>query len=197
MGSIEGSVAMEKIIPIDAMTKLVEVLQPLPSEDRVRAIRAAMILLGESQSGVPLAAETEEDAKQQGDELGTLPPRARSWMKQNDISAAQLQHVFHIGDGGVEVIAGVPGKSKKEQTYNAYVLAGLGQLLLTGNTTFQDKQARALCESSGCYDSANHAVHLRKRGNEFAGAKDKGWTLTAPGLHRAAEIVRELNGHHD
>jgi hypothetical protein len=197
MNSIEESVAMEKTIPIDAMTKLVEVLQPLPSEDRIRAIRAAMILLGESQSGVPrLAADTEEEAKEQGDELGDLPPRARSWMKQNEISTTQLQHVFHIGDEEVEVIAGVPGKSKKDQTYNAYILAGLGQLLVTGNATFQDRQARALCESSGCYDSANHAVHLRNRGNEFTGTKDKGWTLTAPGLRRAAEIVRELNSPH-
>ncbi|HMA74454.1 MAG TPA: hypothetical protein VKP67_23635 [Xanthobacteraceae bacterium] len=195
MNSIKGPGAMEKTIPIDATTKLVEVLQPLPSEDRIRAIRAAMILLGENQYGVPpFAANTEEDAKAGGDESGTFPPRARSWMKQNDISRGQLQHVFHIGDGGVDVIAAVPGKSKKEQTYNAYVLAGLGQLLLTGNATFHDKLARALCESSGCYDSANHSVHLRNRGNEFAGTKDKGWTLTAPGLRRAAELIRELSG---
>jgi hypothetical protein len=198
MSSFKGPSAMEKTIPIDAMTKLVEVLQPLPSEDRMRAIRAALILLGESQSSVPtLASAPEEDAKNQkdqGDELGALPPRARSWMKQNDISTVQLQQVFHIGDGVVEVIVAVPGKSKKEQTYNAYVLVGLGQLLTTGNATFQDKSARAFCESSGCYDSANHSVHLRNRGNEFAGTKDKGWTLTAPGLRRAAEIVKELSG---
>jgi hypothetical protein len=184
---------MEKTIPIDAMTKLVEVLKPLPSEDRVRAIRAAMILLGEVQSGVTLAADAKEDTEEQSGEFGPLSPRAQTWMNQNGISTAQLQQVFHMGEGGVEVIADVPGKNKKEQTYNAYVLAGLGQLLLTGNATFPDKLARALCESSGCYDSANHSVHLRNRGNEFVGTKDKGWTLTAPGLRRAAEIVKELS----
>jgi hypothetical protein len=186
---------MEKTIPIDAMARLVEVLKPLPSEDRMRAIQAAMILLGEVQSGVTLTADAEKDTKEQGGEFGTLPPRARTWMKQNGISTAQLQQVFHIGEGEVEVIAGVPGTNKKKQTYNAYVLAGLGQLLLTGNATFQDKPARALCESSGCYDSANHSVHLKNRGNEFTGTKDKGWTLTAPGLRRAAEIVKELSSH--
>jgi len=189
---------MEKAIPIDAMTKLVEVLKPLSSEDRVRAIRAAMILLGDVQSGVTLVTGAGEDAKEQGGEFGALPPRARTWMKQNRVSAAQLQQVFHMGEEGVEVIAGVPGKNKKEQTYNAYILAGLGQLLLTGNAMFQDKSARALCESSGCYDSANHSVHLKNRGNEFTGTKDKGWTLTGPGLLRAAEIVKELISHdHD
>jgi hypothetical protein len=114
-------------------------------------------------------------------------------MKQNGIAAAELEQVFHITEGAVEVIAAyMPGKNKKEQTYNAYILTGLGQLLLTGNPSFQDNSARALCESSGCYDSANHSAHIRDRGNEFAGTKDKGWVLTAPGLKRAAAIVKEL-----
>jgi hypothetical protein len=189
--------ATGKTIPTDETIKLVELLKPLPSEDRKRAIQAAMILLGEVQPSVPLRADTEEDATEQGDGFDTLTPRARSWMKQNDIAITQLQQVFHIDEGRAEVIAGVPGKNKKEQTYNVYILAGLAELLVTGNTTFQDRQARALCESSGCYDSANHAVHLRNRGNEFTGTKDKGWTLTAPGLRRAAEIVRELNARPD
>src|SRR5260370_33962209 len=120
---------MEKIIPIDATTNLVEVLKPLPSEDRIRAVRAAMILLGEVQSGVTLRAASEEDTKEEDGELGTLHPRGRAWMKQNGISTAQQQQVFHMSKGKAEVIAGVPGKSKKEQTYNAYILVGLGQIL--------------------------------------------------------------------
>jgi hypothetical protein len=188
---------MEKTIPIDAMTKLVEVLKPLASEDRVRAIRAAMVLLGDAQSGASLEVGAQEEATEQGGEVGVLPLRARTWMKQYGISLAQLQQIFHISKEGVEVIADVPGSNKKEQTYNAYILAGLGQLLLTGNATFTDKLARGLCESSGCYDSANHAAHLKNRGNEFTGTKDKGWTITAPGLRRAAEIVKQLasQGH--
>jgi hypothetical protein len=183
---------MDKDIPIDETTKVVEILKPLSSEDRARVIRAAMILLGDVDVGGSqiLDAGGPIDA---GTNLGALPPRARAWMKQNSISEAQIQQVFHMAEGAAEVIAvHVPGKNKKEQTYNSYILTGLGQFLLTGNATFQDKAARALCELSGCYDSANHSAHLKDRGNEFAGSKDKGWTLTTPGLIRAAEIIKGL-----
>ena len=105
----------------------------------------------------------------------------------------ELQQVFHLGNGDAEVIAGdIPGKNKKEKTYSAYILIGLSKLLSTGSPAFDDKSARALCESSGCYDQANHSVHIKERGNEFTGTKDKGWTLTAPGLKRAAVLIKEM-----
>jgi hypothetical protein len=184
---------LDKDVPIEATTKLLEVLKPLGSEERKRAIRAAMILLGDGQPDATLTGDAQGAETGQLGDLGDLPLRARTWMKQNGISSTQLQQVFHLSKDGAEVIASVPGKSKKEQTYNAYVLVGLGQLLSTGSAMFQDKSARALCESSGCYDSANHSVHLKNRGNEFTGTKDKGWTLTVPGLQRAAEIVKGMS----
>ena len=181
---------MEKNVPLDAMTKIVEILTPLSSEDRARAVSAALTLLGDVQSKAP--QEGADDQIASDSDLGVLSPRTRHWMNQNGISVTELQHVFHVVDGGAEVISAIPGRNKKEQTYSAYVLTGLGQFLVTGNAAFTDKAARALCEASGCYDRANHAVHLRDRGNEFTGTKEKGWTLTAPGLKRAAELVKEL-----
>jgi hypothetical protein len=180
---------MEKLVHLDAMTRVVEVLSPLSSEDRARVIGAALALLGDAQSKIaaPKPSEPEVDDV----ELGALSPRARSWMSQYGVSAVELQQVFHLADGEVEVIATVPGRNKKDQTYNAYVLTGLSQLLSTGAPAFTDKAARALCEASGCYDSANHAAHMKDKGNEFTGSKDKGWTLTAPGLKRAADLVKE------
>jgi hypothetical protein len=184
---------MEKTILIDEVTKVVQILMPLSSEDRVRVFTAASAILGGEVPNVAsknFALTASADTERGG--LGDLPLRARAWMKQNGISTAELQEVFHVSEGSAEVIAAVPGKNKKEQTYNAYILTGVGQLLLTGNAAFSDKTARALCESSGCYDGANHSASIRDRGNEFTGAKDKGWTLTAPGLKRGAEIVKEL-----
>jgi hypothetical protein len=181
---------VEKLVHLDAMTKVVEVLSPLSSEDRARVIGAALALLGDVQSKI--AAPKSAESKLDDAEFGTFSPRARSWMNQHGVSAVELQQIFHVADEQVEVVATVPGRNKKDQTYNAYVLTGLGQLLATGAPAFTDKAARALCEVSGCYDSANHAAHMKDKGNEFIGSKDKGWTLTAPGLKRAAEIVKEL-----
>jgi hypothetical protein len=168
---------------MDALATVVDVLTPLTSEERTRLIRAAMVLLGEAQSNA-----TEELIV---DSVG-LPPRAQAWMRQNSIGASQLQQVFHVADGAAELIATLPGASKKEQTYNAYIMTGIGQLLLAGNPAFDDGAARALCERSGCYDRANHSAHLAKRGNEFTGSKEKGWTLTAPGLKRGAELIKQM-----
>lgn len=147
-------------------------------------MRAAMEFLGEAQAAVI----TEEPSGN----LGNLPPRTQAWMKQNSISSDQLLQVFHLSEGVADVIASMPGRNKKEQTYSAYIMTGIGQLLATGNASFDDKMARSLCEKSGCYDSANHSAHLRDRGNEFAGSKEKGWTLTAPGLKRGADLIKEM-----
>ena len=170
-----------------ALSGVIELLNPVTQEERLRILRAAAAFFGEA--SLPVERASEEVS---GD-LHDLPPRARLWMRQNSLADEQLEQVFHFSNEGVEVIAPqMPGKNKKEQTYNAYMVMGIAQLLQSGDASFDDKSARALCERSGCYDSANHSAHLRDRGNEFTGSKEKGWTLTAPGLKRAAEIIKEM-----
>lgn len=170
---------------MSALQKIIELLTSLDADERPRVLRAAAAFFNEG--AIKGVSEIDESHD-------SLPPRARVWMKQNSVSISDLQQVFHISGEGAEVIAPqIPGKNKKEQTYNAYVITGIAQLLLTGAASFDDKAARAVCEKSGCYDSANHSAYIRARGNEFTGSKEKGWTLTAPGLVRAAEIVKDLN----
>jgi hypothetical protein len=178
----------------EIVSKIVELLTPIESDERLRVIQASLTLLGERfppssrQVGGAGAPGFGEDG-----EVSELPTRARLWMKQHDVSLEELQQVFHLADGAAEMIAGeIPGKNKREKTYSAYILTGLAQLLATGNATFDDKSARSLCESSGCYDPANHSATIANRGNEFTGTKDKGWALTAPGLKRAAALVKEI-----
>lgn len=179
----------------EVVVEIVELLTPLDSPERARAIKAALVLLDE-----PLPADSARcntgngtAALDDGGETSTLPARARTWMKQNGISLEELLQVFHLEDGKADVIAGeIPGKNKKEKTYNAYILTGLAKLLSVGIPAFDDKAARGLCESSGCYDQPNHSVTIKERGNEFTGTKEKGWTLTAPGLKRAGALVKEM-----
>lgn len=178
----------------EIVAEIVELLTPLAPEERTRAIRASLVLLGE---GLPEGqSQSSVGASNSGfeadDELPGVSARGRIWMKQNGVSQQELQQVFHLENGSAEVIAEIPGKNKKEKTYNVYVLIGLANLLVTGSAIFDDKSARALCESAGCYDQANHAVTIKDRGNEFTGTKEKGWALTAPGLKRAAVLVKEI-----
>ncbi|HWY71986.1 MAG TPA: hypothetical protein VNX88_25185 [Terriglobales bacterium] len=178
----------------EIVAEIVELLTPIESPERLRVIQASLTLLGEAfPPGSFKVVEDRAVLTDTEEAHSTLPARAQAWMKQNSVSLDELQQVFHFENGTADVIAGdVPGKSKKEKTYNAYVLAGLASLLSIGNPNFDDKSGRALCERLGCYDAPNHSTHMKEKGNEFTGSKDKGWGLTAPGLKRAAALVKEM-----
>ena len=71
------------------------------------------------------------------------------------------------------------------------LVAGAARLIVTGEPKFDDREARDLCERFGFFDPTNHSKYV-KGGSEFTGSKDKGWTLTAPGLKQAALLIAEL-----
>jgi hypothetical protein len=183
---------MAKIKTTEVLTKIVEILTPLSSDERQRVIAASLTLLGEEGTALPKPGAKAREREEGGDQSG-LPPRAKLWMNQNSISSGEVEQVFHISDGVAAVIApDVPGKNNKEKTLNAYALTGISKLLETGNAAFDDKTAKALCRTLGCFDTTNHARYLKAKGNEFTGSKDKGWSLTAPGLRQGAAMVKEL-----
>jgi hypothetical protein len=164
---------------------IVDELSALSSEERKRAVQAAMTLLGEDTiKAVPQIEEVTVGTER-------LNMRVRAWMKQNEISMDELQQAFLIDNDNVEVIATVPGSNKKEQTQNAYILTGIGRFLLTGEQKFDDASARSLCQRFGFYDSANHAKHT-KANSGFTGASQSGWTITQPGLKAGAALVKTI-----
>lgn len=175
---------------LQVMNELVRLLEPLSKEDRQRVVLASFAFLGDS---VPLGTnEVDVPVKPDAGTAGASA-RADNWIRQNSLSEDQLQQVFHLADGVAVIIASeMPGKNGAEKTLNAYILSGLANLLSTGEAAFDDRSARALCETTGCYNSANHAAYLKKKGNSFTGSKGTGWSLTGPGLKRGAELVKEL-----
>jgi hypothetical protein len=170
----------------EILSQMIELLMPLSSEDRQRLVGAALTFLGENST---VLRRTGED--QGGEEDNGLSARARTWRKQNGLSMEQLEQVFHIAEGKVEVLE-VPGASAREKTINAYVLTGLANYIGSGESKFDDKSARHVCSTSGCYDNTNHAAYLKAKGNLFTGTKDLGWSLTTPGLKHAADLVKAL-----
>jgi hypothetical protein len=179
---------------VSAVLKLVQLLDPLSPSDRQRAISAAMILLGEpaaSQVGVHKGVASHESQLPSDG----IHPKAAQWMSTNGIARAQLEHVFSIETNSIDVIAAkLPGKSKRQQTVNAYLLCGLKFFLGTADTAFVDKDAREICSKIGCYDSANHSNYMKAFGNLITGTKESGWKITNPGLVQAAKVVKESTG---
>ena len=149
------------------------------------------MLLGED----VIAKGNETQSGQERDDEGAsdLPPRARTWMKHNGLALEQIHQVYHLDSTGVEVIASeIPGSNNRERVRNAYILEGIASLLQSGDARFDDVAARALCDIRGFFDGTNHMKYM-KGGNEFTGSKDKGWTLTAPGLKVGASLVTQLS----
>jgi hypothetical protein len=168
---------------------LVDLLNPLTSEERQRVVQAAFALLGE----VPpiLKGATLDDAVHEENNDAAVSAKARMWMKQNEITAQALEQVFHLADGAADFIAGeLPGKNDKEKTLNAYIIAGLTSFLLTGDSKFTDQDARKMCADAGCYNLKHHGEYIKAKGNNFTGTKEKGWALTSPGLKTAAQLVQ-------
>lgn len=182
---------MSKKNIMEVVSTIVEELTPLTSEERQRAIQASLTLLGETQAKIGTNLQSAEG--EASDAASILPARTRTWMKQNALSAEQLDQVFHFVGGDVEIIASeIPGRTNREKVRNAYVLLGVARFLASGEGKFDDKAARALCEVSGFYDQTNHMKYM-KGGNEFTGSKEKGWSLTAPGLKHGAILISELS----
>jgi len=122
-----------------------------------------------------------------------VTPKVQNWFKQNNITKEELEEVFYLSENEPDFIAAdVIGKDMKEKSHNSYIISGISKFIFDGTGTFDDKSARDLCRNLGCYDEKNHARHIKEIGNVVTGTKEKGWTLTAPGLKKAALLIKKM-----
>ncbi len=143
----------------DATANLHTILEPLSPEDRQRVIQAALVLLGDS-----LPTLVQKPAKALLNEHGEVEPpsgvsaQAKIWMQKHSLSMELIEVLIHLDDGKATVIE-LPGKngSGRERTHVCYLMAGLACLISSGEPSFSDEDARALCVHFGCYDKGNHS----------------------------------------
>ncbi len=169
-----------------AVTRLVEILSPLAAEERDRAILAMMSIFGQTapDSRPVRAASLVHNA---------ISPKASAWLRRNNVTLGELENIFSIDESGVAIIASaMPGRGKREQTVQAYLMCGLCAFLSSGEPQFSDEAARKLCEDFGCLDRANHTKIYGQFGNRITGSRETAWKLTTPGLIGSAEVVKAL-----
>src|SRR5947209_5831591 len=86
--------------PIEATTKIVEILTPLPFDQRQRAISAAMVLLGDPPAQLNPSPATDAFQSMEG-----ISPKAGAWVRKHGLSREQLDEAFSIEKEAVDVIA--------------------------------------------------------------------------------------------
>lgn len=168
-----------------------KLLEPLDPTDRAKVVRSALTLLGdESNSPGSSASGNSDSGAGNGGFFGT---KANRWMSQNGIDESTLSEIFHKDGTEVEIIVNdVPGEGKRGKSQNCYLLSGIRSFLESDEAKFSESDAVALCKHMGCHDSANHAKTRTSLGNLVAGTKTSGYTLPAPGLRAAAELVKKM-----
>jgi hypothetical protein len=175
----------------EALTKVIEALDPLDADERNRILSAVTAYFGWTASA---AGSKTPGAKTPGVGNGDRDASIKQWMDRNGVSDHQLEQVFHFNGDGTFDIHDVPGSNNKAKTLNTYVLTGLGTYLATNSKAFTDDAARQFCKKIGCLDQNNHAATLKDKGAEFSGDKKKGYELTSVGMKRGADLVKELAG---
>lgn len=180
----------------EVVTELYGVLEPLEPSDREKALRAALVLLGQSilppqGGGGRPAADGPVDSSPA--ELG---PAAARWLTQNQVGRDSLDNLFHIDSGEVvPIFSAVPGASRREQTANCYLLAGIIKLLATDEAVIDDREAVELCQQVGAYDRNNHTSNRSSLGSRVTGNRATGFKLTVPGLREAARLVKSMGSN--
>jgi len=187
----------KKSIPAIA-GEIYNLLEPLESTERNRVVASALTMLGEetqiekpkSSNSINQSLNHDQDNSENNSALGI---KAKRWIKQNSVQMESIEEVFHIDGGDVEVITGdVPGNGKRVKTINCYLLVGIQSLLAVDEPKFSEEKAVELCRNMGCHDSANHSKTRSDFGNTVAGSKSSGYTLPAPGLKAAAQLIKEM-----
>ena len=177
----------------ETLTTIINLLEPLSSAQRHRIVAAAMMFLGEAALQKPSRQQEASgggagNGNDGGEAEGDYPPQITKWMKQNDVSADELDQVFHFNQDGTFDLLHAPGKSKKGQkTLNTYTLTGLGKYLAANDRTFDDTTARSFCETSAVSTLVITLPTLKNKGGEFSGDKDlkEGYSLTECLRHQA------------
>jgi hypothetical protein len=180
----------------DTVASLYGILEPMAPEDRDRALRAALVLVGDPMPSAAVTGPTVDGPKEPSTLASVSPmfgPTAQRWLTQNQIQVENIENLFHVsGDDAIPIFSSVPGASRREQTVNCYLLAGVRRLLATDEAIADDKEAVELCQQVRAYDKNNHTSNRKSLGAKVTGSRENGFKLTVPGLREAARLIKTM-----
>jgi hypothetical protein len=129
------------------------------------------------------------------EEIEEAPPAAPH---QQPTGKPAFTNVLHVENDKVKILKRIPGTTLSKRAVNTAVIFLWAKRNL-GMDAIPFADLRDICEEQGCLDSGNFSYHMRSarewmivdgaKGSSAQTAK-----LTLPGVERAKELLRELNG---
>jgi hypothetical protein len=128
----------------------------------------------------------------------TLPMRVKAFMKRTEVTAPQIEKLFHIEGKQYEPIWTVKVTKFSKAQVQIALLQSLQRALTSGEFSFDREEVRTECENRRSYDKKNFKVNFRNSRKYFSGLEKDGLvSLTDDGMTALAGLITELAGADD
>lgn len=194
-------------------TEIQEIIELVKTVPEPLQLRAFEILLQDaidrSAGRKPKRRENEEEEleekppkrrerESQGLDPNTLPMRVKAFMKRTQVTAPQIEKLFHIEDKQFEPIWALKVTKFSKAQVNIALLQSLQRALTSGEFSFDREEVRTACKDKKSYDKVNFKVNFQNNAKYFSGLEKDGLvSLTDEGMTHLAALITELAGADD
>jgi hypothetical protein len=194
--------------------EIVELVKTMPDSLQVRALEMLMQDLLDRQAGKTANKggkdKEDDDEKDKPDkkplrrestslDSSTLPMRVKAFMKKHEVTAGQIEKLFHIEGKQYEPIWTVETTKFSKAQIQIALLQSLQHALTSGEFSFDREEVKTECKNKNCYDGTNFKANFTNNQKYFSGLdKEAGViSLTDEGMKALAAIVVRLAGSGD
>ncbi len=193
--------------------EIVELVKTMPDSLQVRALEMLMQDLLDRHAGkTPDKGRKEKDEDDEKDkpdkkplrressslDSGTLPMRVKAFMKKHEVTAGQIEKLFHIEGKQYEPIWTVETTKFSKAQVQIALLQALQRALTSGEFSFDREEVKTECKSKNCYDGTNFKANFTNNQKYFSSLDRDGLvSLTDEGMKALANLITRLAGSGD
>jgi hypothetical protein len=142
--------------------------------------------------------DKQRERESEGLDPNTLPMRVKAFMKRTNVTAPQIEKLFHVENKQYEPIWAVKVTKFSKAQVQIALLHSLQRALTLGEFSFDREEVKTECENRKSYDSKNFKVNFRNNDKYFSGLEKNGLvSLTDDGMTALANLITELAGADD
>jgi hypothetical protein len=128
----------------------------------------------------------------------TLPMRVKAFMKRTEVTAPQIEKLFHIEGKQYEPSWALKVTKFSKAQVQIALLQSLQRALTSGEFSFDREEVRTECKTKKSYVKTNFKANFENNAKYFSGLEKDGLvSLTDDGMMALANLITELAGVED